>query len=335
MESLQTRSVEILALIRDLASFEGEDRGPRTHFLIWNFLVMTLGAVGVREYRNVKLRTMNKQSWATWAALVSSAMLLLSCVLESRAISLGHGKHASTLSQDALLSIAVVSRLANMFVTLSIFWSKLFVVSVLQPNVPAVSGRRRTLDAVIGASALGMAVAIVLASIPVDGVYCPTGRVSCVSLGTFVMASRVLASFSVVLNVVLVLMAASLVARLSLEPREKTGAAVAITFGACAIFAALIKRSKYSRLEDGDVTYHGAYILLWSVAEATLTTIAGTFPSIRPYMKDTSVRPASPPPEAVALRDLHSVDAERGQSSDTELRESEVLYRSMVRAGLL
>lgn len=120
-------------------------------------------------------------------------MLLLSCVLSSRAISLGHGKHASTHSRETLLSIAVVSRLADMFVTLSIFWSKLFVVAVLQPNVPSVSRRRKILDVVVALSALGMAAAIVLASIPVDKVYCPMGGDSCVSLGSFVTAARLLA----------------------------------------------------------------------------------------------------------------------------------------------
>lgn len=60
-----------------MASFESEDRGPRTYFLIWNLLAMSIGAVAVREYRNARIPARNQQSWATWAALVSSVSLIL------------------------------------------------------------------------------------------------------------------------------------------------------------------------------------------------------------------------------------------------------------------
>ncbi|CAI4214638.1 unnamed protein product [Parascedosporium putredinis] len=337
MDDFRAKSLEIFNLIRDLTSFEGEDRGPTTRFLIWNLLFIALGAVGTREYKNVKLRTRQKQSWTAWAALVTSVMLLLSCVLESRAISLGHGRHASSLYKEELLSIAVISRLADMFVTLSIFWSKLFAISVLQPNVSSAARLRLLLDVVIVASALGMAAATVLASVPVDKVYCPAGGEACVSLETFVFAAKTLTAYSCVLNIIIVSAAAVVVSKLLLERKQLAGAIVVVALGACSTVAAGVRHSKYSELDDGDFTYHGAFILLWSAAEAALMTVAASLPSVHPYQKkNTAGRPSSPPPEAVPLRNRRAnLDAERGQSSDTDLQESEVLYRSMVRAGLL
>ncbi len=100
---------------------------------------------------------------------MKQAMLLVACVLESRAVASGHGQRTASLPAESIPSVVLTARLADTFASLSIFWSKIFAAAVLWP---ATGQRgRKALQGAVAGSCLSMFLTMMLLGVSVDMIW--------------------------------------------------------------------------------------------------------------------------------------------------------------------
>ncbi|KAK4445941.1 hypothetical protein QBC34DRAFT_357576 [Podospora aff. communis PSN243] len=223
---------------------------------------------------------------AAWLALTADA------VINTYNLTLGFGSHASTLPASSIPPITLLFHISSSLATLGAVWSKTsFGLTLLRITS---TREHQTLKAcvwfIIVTMNLAMSISVLVTWIqcnPVEKVWDPE-RVNgiCWDARVGVYYGVFAAAYSGLMDVVLALLPWGVVWRLQMGRKEKVGVGIAMGMGVFAGCAAFIKSTKIPLVLDGDFTYEGYDLVIWSAAEVAITICAACVPLLRVLIRE-------------------------------------------------
>ncbi|KAI6488234.1 hypothetical protein MCOR11_008521 [Pyricularia oryzae] len=271
----------------------GENLGPRAEAVSWTLMAVTTIFLLLRLY--CKWTKSNRLWWDDWLLILSYVLYATAAVIFSVNVRHGMGVHVCELAMtrpQELSTVALLSLVTGSISIVATIWSKTsFALTLLR--ITDYRWLKITLWTMVAFLNVAMGISAVLTMVqcsPVqkswntfaDG-YCWREAFSAYSVAS--------AIYSGLTDVALALLPWTVILNLQMKLTEKIGVAVAMSAGIIAAVASFVKASHIPELSQGDFSYAGYPLVVWSAAEVALTIMAACIPVLRVLVRD--VRDAS------------------------------------------
>lgn len=258
--------------------------------VLWTFIACSLSIMLLRFW--CKWEKSSKLWWDDWVLAISWVFLLVSgIVTHINVANNGFGIHvcelAATRPQD-ISNGALLNLVSGALTVQGIIWSKTsFALTLLR--IVEQKWMRVTIWCIIAFMNITTFVAMFIFFFQCDpiektwnemlpGGHCWREVHSWYGLIT--------AGLSGVFDIALALMPWTIILGLNMQLAEKIGVAVAMSAGLIAGVTSFIKTSYIPKMAEGDFSYEGYPLIVWSAAEVFLTIIGSCIPFLRVLVRD-------------------------------------------------
>ncbi|KAI6357959.1 hypothetical protein MCOR25_007471 [Pyricularia grisea] len=266
----------------------GENLGPKAERVSWTLMAFTTIFLLLRLY--CKWKKSKSLWWDDWLLILAYMMYIVAAAVFSANVNHGMGLHVCELAvtrPQEISTVALLSLVDGAVSIMATIWSKTsFAFTLLR--IAEKKWLKITLWTIIVILNVSMSISAVLTIVQcspvqkswdifIDG-YCWREAFS-----SYSVASAVYSGFT---DIALALLPWTIILNLQMKLVEKIGIAVAMSAGIIAGAASFVKASHIPELLQGDFSYVGYYLAVWSAAEVALTIMAACVPVLRVLVRD-------------------------------------------------
>ncbi|PVH72184.1 hypothetical protein DL98DRAFT_470755 [Cadophora sp. DSE1049] len=254
----------------------------------WSVTAVSFAFLALRLYCK---RILRKGFWWDDYLLIGAwVCLLANCVCVTIAISHGLGRHISDIDPTELPLLLQPNTHAGLFSVLAAGLSKTSFAATLLRLMPGL-WQRIGLWFIIVSIYLAMGLSGIFLYIqctPVARVWDRTIPGTCWPPGRQTMLGIMAGGYSSAMDFVLALLPTILLWNLQIRRREKLGVIFAMSLGALAGCAGIVKTIYLSKKDKSDFTYFVADLKIWTSVESATAIMAACVPVFRVLLKKAS-----------------------------------------------
>ncbi|KAK0724615.1 hypothetical protein B0H67DRAFT_632183 [Lasiosphaeris hirsuta] len=259
--------------------------GPVMRVACWVLVGSSGLFLGLRIYcKSLKKRGL----WWDDYLLVAAWLALIGDVSVNTAnLSLGFGMHTLDINPANLPTIGLLSHMSGSLALFGAVWSKTsFGMTMLRITE---KGTKAAVWFIIVSMNLAMSINVLTTWIecnPIPKGWDKTINGICWDPKVNTYFGVFASVYSGLMDIVLALLPWMIIWKLQMRRKEKVGIAVAMSMGVFAGCAAFIKSSKIPLVLAGDFTYEGYDLVIWGVAEVSITIMATSIPLLRVLFRE-------------------------------------------------
>ncbi|KAJ0158450.1 hypothetical protein CTA2_11553 [Colletotrichum tanaceti] len=258
-----------------------------------------------------------------------------------KAVALGNGKHAATLTDEQKEATLRWTAMSFAFGIVAVALPKLAIVAQINRILNPRRLHRSFLWVLVLICAVGLMGNVVglLTQCPRDEVVQITfTKTACLGPERAVAYSISTSAISAATNGYLAVYVAFSVRRLKITRRKRVALAIALVLGLLALFTALFKCTRLKALGSPDFTYDSGDLLIWTSLEADVVVIAACIPALQPLVDHrfpdhfptpatSPAVPSSPRSTDSAKKNPHGVrDLEAGENFSLSSQVPEMIF---------
>ncbi|PHH54867.1 hypothetical protein CFIMG_001264RA [Ceratocystis fimbriata CBS 114723] len=262
-----------------------DNRGPGIRASCWILGGLSLVFLSLRVY--CKFLKHRGLYWDDYLLIASWLAVLGTIILTDVAISHGYGRHAWAIDPSEANILSLSGLMSVTFAIAGQAWSKSsFAMTLYRIATPHM--RWSIWFIVITLNILMMIVALFfwVPCDPLEKAWKPMVKGSCWDPYIVVRLYIVVSVYSGIVDITLAFMPWKIVMGLQMKLSEKLGVATAMSMGVFAGVSAFIKASYLPVLAVPDFNYDGSHLVIWGIAETSVTIMAASIPVMRVLVRE-------------------------------------------------
>ncbi|KAH6843388.1 hypothetical protein B0I37DRAFT_418495 [Chaetomium sp. MPI-CAGE-AT-0009] len=263
---------------------------PRIFLVLWSLVALSGTFIALKLIARARKRL--RWWWDDWMLLLAWLCLGMAAMCLTKATFYGLGRHVQFLDDDQRSAVLGLGAVAAVLTIASSVWSKMsFALFLLRiSSSGCTEWTRKALITII--ISLNVMLPLALAGFfagcsPVKKNWRPHVEGSCWPPRVKVVLATTVTLYSGLVDLVLSFLPWKIIWCLPFRKRDKVGLVALMSLG---VFAAAASFTKCAYIHvvaaDGDFSFDGWNLVLWSVLEPTLTIVAACIPVIRTFLRD-------------------------------------------------